>query len=72
MQGYLDIGALQHPDGGSPSANTGYLDLGALQHYAPAPSAVLSGTFLTATESEIVAGGKTIVITLTDETFIPS
>jgi hypothetical protein len=30
--GYLDIGALQHKDSGSPGVNTGYPDIGAVQH----------------------------------------
>ncbi len=29
--GYLDIGAVQRKESGSPTANTGYLDLGAVQ-----------------------------------------
>jgi len=32
MIGYIDIGALQHKDGGGDAANTGYIDIGALQH----------------------------------------
>jgi hypothetical protein len=36
--GYLDIGALQHKDSGSPTSETGYLDIGALQHTASAPA----------------------------------
>ena len=31
-QGYRDIGALQHKDGGGDAADTGYADIGALQH----------------------------------------
>lgn len=37
---------------------------------AGAPSALFSGTITTAVESEIVTGGLTIIITLTDDTWI--
>lgn len=35
-------------------------------------SVALSGTVTTASESDIVAGGKTIILTLTDETWVAS
>lgn len=41
-------------------------------HYTPAGAAVLTGTAVpSATEAEIAAGGKTLILTLTGTTFIP-
>lgn len=71
---YVDIGAVQRRESGSSVARHSYVDIGALQRQeaAASASAALTGTALTGiTEADIVAGGKTIIITLSGETFIP-
>jgi len=52
-------------------ANTTYISAGLTpDDVASGTTAAITGTATTATESDIRAGGKTIIITLTDDTFV--
>ena len=45
-------------------------DIGAFEYVSPGGSCTLSGTITTTAETEIISGGKTIVLTLSGDTWV--